>query len=322
MPLVVGVNQTLPPPDVTPTPDLPDISTPQPQVGTMRAVWTSPEGVEFELTGPHTVHGWLTRPEIAGWGAAPVTIVTDPLARGGVSIRHQRAEPRRLTWPLHVYGDTHLEFLDRYRRLMRAFTSTKYRGAGVLTVYRPDAAKARSIDCLYEDGFGGEPGENLRFANPTLTLLCPDGYWRDAERQFIRREYAAAGNPYLSPYMTVSNSQVLGESTIFNTGDVQAYPSWTITGPATQVTATNHTTGESFVLTYTLTVGETATITITPDRALVRGPAGQNLIGALNWPGANLWALLPGDNEVDFQVNGSGAGTVIELSYYPRYETA
>lgn len=294
---------------------------PSPPVGTIRATWTDPDGQVWELTGPHEVHGWLTRPQIGGWGAAPVTLVTDPLARGGVNVRHQRAEPRRLTWPLHVFGDTHTQFLDRYRRLMRAFTSTKYRGPGVLTIYRPDAS-ARSIDCLCEDGWGGEPGENWVSANPTVTLFCPDGYFRDTERQFVRRAYVPTGTPYLRPYLTVSSSRVIGESTIDNPGDVAAYPSWTITGPATQLTATNNTTGESFTLTYTLTAGQTATISVSPTRALLRGPAGQNLVGNLNWPGASLWALVPGLNDVDFQVGGSNTGTVIELSYYPRYETA
>ncbi|MFG3710880.1 phage distal tail protein [Micromonospora sp. NPDC047730] len=318
MPLAVRAIQTLPPP-VTPP-----VVTPPPQrprVGTMRATWTDPNGTVWELTGPHTVHGWLTRPEIGGWGANPVTIVTDPLARGGVTVRHQRAEPRRLTWPLHIYGDTHLQFLDRYRRLMRAFTLTKYKGPGLLTVARPDG-KARSIRCLLEDGWGGEPGENLRFANPVLTLFAPDGFWQDVEPQFVRRSYVGATVPYLSPYLTVSSSQILGESTINNPGDVEAWPSWKITGPATELVATNGTTGESFTLTHTLAAGQTATITIAPERTLVRGPAGENLIGSLNWPGAILWGLVPGVNDVNFEVNGSGAGTQVELSYFPRYETA
>ncbi|WP_374224575.1 hypothetical protein [Micromonospora sp. C51] len=204
---------------------------------------------------------------------------------------------------------------------MRAIVATKYRGAGLLTVYRDDAS-ARCIECYYEDGFGGEPGENLRFANPALTLFCPDGFWRDVEPRHVRREYLAASTPYLDPYPTVTTSRVLGDSTVTNPGDVSAWPSWTLTGPATELTATNATTGEAFTLTYTLTAGQQATITITPDRALVRGPAGQNLIGSLNWPGATLWALQPGLNEVNFSVSGSAAGTAIELSFYPRYETA
>ncbi|GAA3750787.1 phage distal tail protein [Micromonospora maritima] len=323
MPLRAGILVPSPP---TTTPQAPTTVpvTRDPVVGAMRATWADPQGAVVELTGPHEAHGWFTRPEVAGWGAAPVTLVTDPLPRGGVSVRHQRREPRRLTWPLHVYGDTHLQFLDRYRRLMRHFTLTKYRGAGTLTIYRPDGSdRARAIDCLYEDGFGGEPGENVRYANPTLTLFCPDGYFRAVDRQFIRRTYqGTGGSPYLRPYLTVSSSRTLGESTVFNGGDIEVYPSWTITGPAAQLVATNETTGESFTLTHNLLAGQTATITITADRALIRGHNGENLSGKLNFPGAVLWALLPGTNDVNFQVTGSGPGTQVELSFYPLYETA
>lgn len=318
MPLAIRVGQVTAPPPVDTGPGYQSF---QPQGGSMRATWRDPDGGLWELTGPHEEHGWLTRPEIGGWGANPVTIVTDPLARGGVSVRHQRNEPRRLTWPLHVYGDGHLDFLERYRRLMRAFTLTKYRGAGSLIVYRSDGS-ARAVDAYYEDGFAGEPSENFNYANPTLTLFCPDGFWRDTDQLFVRRSYTDAGTPYLNPYRTVTNAQVLGESTVVNPGDVDVWPSWKLTGPATQLVARNDSTGEAFTLTYTLLAGQTATITVTPERALVRGPAGQNIVDALNWPGASLWALRPGGNEVDFTVNGSGPGADIELSFYPRYETA
>ncbi|MFG1872157.1 phage distal tail protein [Micromonospora arborensis] len=276
----------------------------------------------IDLTAPHAEHGWFTRPEVAGWGAAPVTLVTDPLARGGVTVRHQRAEPRRLTWPLHVYGDTHLEFWQRYRTLTRHFVATKYRGPGTLTVYRNEDGSARSIDCLYEDGFGGEANENVRHANPTLTLLCPDGYWRGTEPQIIRREHSDGDVDYLDPYPMVTSGQVLGESTVINDGDVETWPSWVITGPASQLVATNVTTGQSFTLAYGLAAGKQATITITPERALVRGPSGENIVGNLDWPGASLWGLLPGRNDVNFEVSGSAPGTSVDLSFHPRYETA
>lgn len=321
MPLAIGVGLVLPPPPVDTGPGY---QSGQPPAGTMRATWIDPDGRVWELSGPHEVHGWLTRPEIAGWGAAPVTMVTDPLARGGVSVRHQRREPRRLTWPLNIYGNSHAEFLTRYRALMRAFTSTKYKGAGILRIARTGEGveAAREIEALYEDGFAGEPRENWTFANPNLTLFCPDGFWRSTEREFVRRSYSTAGTPYLAPYRTVSSSQVLGDTTVNNPGDVEAWPSWTIRGPATQLVATNRTTGESFTLTHTLAAGQTATITITPTRAMLRDHNNNNLVGKLNWPGAVLWGLVPGVNEVDFEVNGSGPGTEIELSYYPRYETA
>lgn len=317
MPLAIRATAPTTPP-VTPGPVSPPVD-----LGTIRATWTDPTGQVWQLTGPHELYGWLTRDQIAGWGAAPVSLVTDPLARGGVSVRHQRREPRRLTWPLHVYGDTHLQFVRRYRALMRAFTLTKYLGPGVLTVYRSEDSSARQIEAYYEDGFGGETGENWLSANPVLTLLCPDPYWRDVNPQQVSRDYVSStGRSFLSPYLTVSSSRTLGQSMIANDGDVEAWPSWTITGPATQLTATNTTTGDSFTLTYNLLSGQQATIAVDPTRPMLRGPGGVNLIGSLNWPGAVLWALVPGTNNVDLQLLGSGPGTKVELAYYRRYETA
>lgn len=320
MPLAVRAVQALPPPTLATAAPGPVIFT-NPPVGTMRATWIDPTGVEWDLSSPNGEIGWFTRPGVAGWGAAPVTIVTDPLARGGVSVRHQRDEPSRLTWPVHIWGDTHMEWLTRYRQLMRAFTLTKRRGAGIMRVARPDGS-AREIPCLYEDGFGGEPNENHDFANPVLTLFCPDGFWRDVVPQTVRRSYAAAPTPYLAPYPTVSSGQVLGATTIDNDGDIEVWPSWQLTGPATQLVATNVTTGKSFTLTHNLLAGEIITIIRTPTRTLVRGPGDVNLIGKLNFPSAVLWSLLPGPNDIDFQVSGSGPGTDILLSYYRRYEGA
>lgn len=290
-------------------------------VGNIEATWTDPEGTVWVLTGPHEEYGWLTKPGIGGWGANPVTIVTDPIARGGVSVRHQRREPRRLVWPLNIYGETHMEWLLRYRALMRAFAMTKYRGPGVLRVTRPDGS-GREVECYYEDGFQGEPNENHTFANPTLQLLVPAGYWRDATELSVVREYNPGGISYLRPYPTVSNGQVLGASQVFNDGDVEVWPSWTLTGPATQLIATNTTTGDSFTLTYTLLAGQQVTITVTPERSLVRGPAGENLTGSVDFPGAVLWSLLPGLNDVNFVVNGSSPGSSVKLSYYRQWEAA
>lgn len=324
MPLVVGAVLT-PPPDVD-TPPEPPWS--PPQVGTIRATWTDPDGTVWELSNTSTDVGYFTTNAIAGWGSAPVTIVTDPLASGGEEVRHIRSEPRRITWPLHIHGEdadgviTNALFQQRYRALMRAFTmTTQRRRPGVLRIEYTDG-KAREIEAFYEDGFTGNAGENWVSANPVLTLFCPDGFWRDTQPQTIRRAHETGGSPFLQPFLSVSNSQVLGESTIYNTGDVDAWPSWTITGPASAVTATNVSTGEAFTLTHDLLAAEQMTITMTRARPLVRGPAGQNLVGALNWPGAVLWSLVPGRNDINFSVAGSADGTAIELAFHPRYEAA
>lgn len=312
MPLFTGLSTAAPPP-----PDTGVVLAWTEDVGNMFATWTDPTGVVWPLSDIAPERGYFTRPEIAGWGAQPYEIVTDPMSRGGESVRYIRPKPARLTWPIHIWGDTHQEFVDRYRAVRRAFLMTVHRQQpGWITVSRPDGT-ARSIAAFYEDGFGGEGGENWLAANPALTLFCPDGSWRDVD-QLVERRSGSAPVTFFNPFPQLSSSQVLGLTDITNPGDVTAWPTWTITGPCSAVTATNHTTGEAFTFTHTLAAGEVATITT--DRPTVRGPLSENLSGSLNWPAAALWGLLPDVNNVEFVVAGGTQATVIELAFYPRYE--
>lgn len=290
-------------------------------VGRIYASWTDPTGVEWPLTDLAPERGFHTPRGISGWGAMPYEIITDPQARGGESVRHIRTNPARITWPLNIWGDTHLEWLDRYRAIKRAIMMTVHRGIpGRITVMRPDGS-GRFIEAFYEDGFTGEAGENWVHANPTLTMYCPDGAWKDVVPRIETRTLGSeAPVSFLSPFLTLSPSAVGGSPVIENPGDLVAWPEWTITGPASGFTATNLTTGQSFTLTYDLLATET--ITLTTDRPTVRGPAGQNIVDALDWPTAFLWGLQPGTNGVSFSVGGASAGTKVVLTYYPRYDGA
>jgi hypothetical protein len=290
-------------------------------VGTMRATWTSPDGQVLDLTNTTNDSRWFTTQGPGGWGSNPIEIITDPVPRGGDAVRFIRAQPRRITWPLHIWGEDHQDFIDNYRLVMKAFTqTTRYRTPGLLTVARPDGRR-RQIAAYFETGFGGESGENWTFANPVLTLFCPDGYWADVEPTVIRRSgISGAPTSFYNPFFTLSPSQVLGETTVTIPGDVESWPEWTITGPMQRLVAANTTLGVQFVLNYTLTVGQQ--IRITTNRPTVRGPGDANLTGALDWPSAVLWPLAPGTNNITFQVDQATAVSVIEIAYYARYEGA
>lgn len=284
--------------------------------GRPQAVWIAPDGTEWQLTSDNELH--FTLNAVTGWGAAPVRIVADAHPRGGTLVRHIQPQARTITWPIRVRADTHVELVAGWRAIARAFTMTRRLGPGTLRVMRPDG-DAREIRAYYEAGFDGEPGQGHTYDTAVLSLYCEDPFWSAVAP--VRTLYTnGAAVSYLDPYLTVSPSSVLGAATAVNAGDVEAWPAWTIVGPASQVQATNSTTNETFRLTATLLAGETATITTDPPT--VRGPAGQNWTGHLDWPGAVLWALQPGLNDVDFAVSGAEAGTQIALSYTPRYETA
>lgn len=311
MPILVGTTTT-PTPDPGPTP------TPvrRPDPGRPRAVWIAPDGGEWQLTSDHELH--FTLDAVSGWGAAPVALTTDPHPRGGSRVRHIQPQPRTITWPLRVRATTHMELIQGWRDLVRAFTQTRRLGPGLLRVMRPDGS-AREIQAYYQAGFDGEPGQGWLWDTAVLSLYCEDPFWRSVDAVSLPYEYGSAVS-YLDPYLTVSPSSVLGEATAINAGDVEAWPTWSITGPATAVAATNHTTGEAFTLSAALLAGETATISTDPPQ--VRGPGGEIWTGNLDWPGAVLWGLQPGLNDVEFAVSGADAGTSITLAYVPRYETA
>jgi hypothetical protein len=197
-----------------------------------------------------------------------------------------------------------------------------------LEIARPDGT-ARRVQAYYQEGFdsAAKQGYGIDADLCVLTLLCEDPYWRGVQALSVHREY---GTPvdFQDPYPTLSSSQVLGDTTVVNPGDVEAWPDWVITGPTALITATNDRRGEGFVLDPNATpighgdllTGEQVRITTEPPK--VRYQDGSNWTGALNWPGAVLWPLDPGESEVDFQLDDSGPGTAIDLSFFARYETA
>jgi hypothetical protein len=299
-----------------------------PELGRVSATYYDPFGTAWPLTTRSC--GWYTVADgVSGLGAALYTLTADAQPRGGASLRHAQPEPRTIVWPLRVYGRDHMEFVGRWRALAKAFTDTLRNGPGLLEIARPDGT-SRQTRVFYQEGFDGRGDRNASSSLwdvAVITLWCEDPYWVDPVPQLVHREYAV-GEDFFAPFPSVSSGQVLGATAVHNPGDVLVWPEWTITGPASLVTFTHEDSGEEFVLDPSATaVGHGALVageqvTVRTDPAQVRGPDGTNWIGALNWPGAVLWSLRPGSNQVAFRLDGSGQGSAVDLSFNPRYETA
>ncbi|MFD8970549.1 phage tail protein [Streptomyces sp. NPDC059568] len=298
-----------------------------PDLGRATVTYYDPTGQAWPLTMQSL--GWYTLADgVSGLGAASYELTTDPHPRGGARVRHAQAQPRSIIWPLRVMGDSHMEFVVRWRQLATAFTRTLREGPGVLEIARPDGTRRR-IDVIYQEGWEGlgQHGSGWIADTAVMTLFCEDPYWVDAQAVTVHREQGA-GSSFFTPYPTVSSSQVLGATTVTNPGNVIVWPEWTITGPASQVTFTRTDTGEAFTLNPNaedvghgnLLPGQKVTVRTDPPQ--VRYQDGSNWVGALSWPSAVLWGLSPGDNLVTFQLDGSGPGSAVDLTFNPRYETA
>lgn len=294
------------------------------EVGYASVTYIDPRGNRWPLTDTREQQ-WTPADGVSGLGAAPYSLTSDQHPRGGARLRHVQPLARTITWPLLVIGDDHASFVARWRELARAFTDTLRLGPGILEFQRPDGSR-RQIEVLYEEGFdvSGAAYSGMTWDTAVLSLWCEDPYWYNPATLTVHREHSV-GEDYLAPFPSVSSGQVLGATTVTNPGDIVVWPTWTITGPASLITFTHADSGDSFVFDPTpvhggpLLAGES--MTVRTDPVQVRYQDGTNWVGGLNFPGAVLWGLEPGDNAVTFQLDGSGPGSAVDLSFNARYET-
>lgn len=256
-----------------------------------------------------------------GLGMMPFDLATTPAAaRSGSILTGVSARQREVFVPLLLSGPS---FLEVRRRLATLASRMDPRdGDGELRLLYPDGSGRRLV-CRYAGGLEGSEGDDAwqRELRVGLSFLAPDPAWLDTRSV---TERWVAGSPVaffpLKFPAKLAASKVLGSVTITMPGDDDAYPLWTITGPATGFTLTNSTLGAALTVTHALQAGDTVVVDTRPDRLLITK-------GATNlWQYASanpeLWPLRPGTNTVTLQVDGSGAGTSVTLEATPRYKTA
>lgn len=301
------------PPASTPTPDLPDNEAPQ-------VSFTDPAGRVTLFTDWPS--GWVLQPGPKGLDMPAYAMSTDESPGiDGYAVRQVRAQGKEIVLPIAFWqDDSRAAYLARRRAFIKALNPK--RGPGILTVTQPDG-EARTIEAYYTGGMEGDESldaSGMRWCLSALSFACPSPYWLGAA---VEHEWRTAETGTFFPILplAVRDSQVLGAVTVDNDGDDTAHPVWTIDGPATSIELSNETTGESLLLTHTITNADTIVIDTRERRqtALLNGST--NL-----WPDLDdtsvLWALDPGENDLTLTVLGSDGDTRVRLSYQPRYLAA
>ncbi|MFJ8727764.1 phage distal tail protein [Streptomyces sp. NPDC093269] len=291
------------------------------RINEMPQVWfTDPAGAVTKFSD--WPNGWALQPGAKGLDM-PVYAFTQDESPGidGYAIRQVRAQGREVILPIAFWADdSRAAYLNRRRTLIRSLNPK--RGDGLLTVIQADGT-SRSISARYTAGLEGDESldaSGARWCICALTFACPSPFWL-GDTTTIEWRTSVAGTFFPILPLTVGNSQVLGAVTVDNDGDDNAYPIWTITGPATSISLTNVTTGEVLVLSHTITVGDTVVID-TRERqqtALLNGVT--NLWGDIS-DASTLWALEPGSNDLTLTVTGSTSNTRVRMTYQPRYLAA
>lgn len=151
-------------------------------------------------------------------------------SQAGSRFRGSRTKDRSIMWPIFVYGDSTQEWLDRDRAWWKSLRPDE---PGVWEIIDPNGG-SRSLQCYFSDdndkAFTLDPAQ-YGWAAYAIDLIADElPYWYGAA---ISREFVIAagteffltsgGVVYLSPGDSTDEAQMT------NPGDVDAWPTWTVT---------------------------------------------------------------------------------------------
>lgn len=275
------------------------------------------DGTILWLTRPN---GWYVGRGIEGLDNPPVALLIDePATWDGGLFRDARYSPREVFLPVHLQADDNAAMRAAVRDL--AALADPKRGPVALTVHHPDG-RTRTIDGYLSGPFGQAliAGEAMHWRKIGVTLRCPDPFFTgDTSGASLVVDTAVVdflGDPFLP--LAVSDAQVADTLIAANSGDADAYPVWTLTGPASS--ALIDVDGASWELSSPLGAGEVLTVDTT------RGAQSVDVDGTPAWgmlaSGAQLAALPSGTTTVTVDITGATSATVLTVDWSEKWLTA
>ncbi|MCP3805370.1 phage tail family protein [Allokutzneria sp. A3M-2-11 16] len=282
--------------------------------GTESLVWIDPNGAMIPLDVEWAVSGRFAPP--------PVLVDEGVPEQPGARFREARHGVREFSLPLWITDSSPAALRARLRSMIAAMDPV--RGQGTIRLTSPTGDQ-REIYCRVSAGL--ELDETLgRTSGPLVQRAVPmfravDPYWYDIADTTDPFESGDTATFFPFFPLRLSSSSVFAEATITNSGDVETWPVWTITGPGSAITLRNLTTGEYMTLTITLAAGESLTIDTRPGAKTVTKSDGTNQFPALS-SASSLWALARGANALRVEMSGTTAASRVVLSRRHRYLTA
>lgn len=279
--------------------------------GVLRYEWVDPSDVVRDLTHDTSPNLFVSKGSI-GLGTIGTELAEEKLPSGpGSVVRNVAIPSARIELPITIVEDSMSDLIDVVENLSEWFDTgdETRRTPGYLRITRPNDT-VRQWMCYYAGGLEGDLSRGgPNHVTYVVSLVAPDA-WPTAPETEVH-EWAPADWPNQS---------------IMNDGQLPAYPIWTITGPGTNMSVQNNTTGKGFSLVYSLAAGKTVTVDTRPPSIRTTLPVQDsdlvNRYPAL-FPGSkvtNNW-LVPGLNSFTFTMIGTNADSRVGLEYLPRYRS-
>lgn len=291
----------------------------------IRHEWIGWDGSRWDLTD-WRAGVFLTKEGVEGLGMPGETewispqspVVHGQTYMGGVT------NPRTIFWPVHLYSD---ESSEAWRNLDVAFWRTLQPGRyGIWRV--TTSGGTREIRCRAADnsGISYEQDPHLAgWASYGIALVADDPFWYTPDP--ITRIWEQAdgeqfygGGPVTNPApkaapFSISKGSTLANAVLENPGDIDAWPVWKVTGPASAITL--GVGGRNVTYAAALGAGETLVIDTDPmDQQAYRGT-----INVTSQLGEYNFARIPSGSGESLSLSITGTGTV-QATIRPRFYKA
>lgn len=278
-----------------------------------RWVWTSPVGIERELTAfvnsTEVLLGMSNR-------YAPPAVITRQVVpnTSGARTQSRRHDVRPLQMPLGAVGAN----ITALQSVLAGIASDMniMAGMGTLTYIGLDAHES-TMQCVQTAQLdpNAVQGVGKAFMTTKLVFESDDPYFYGS---WIQQSFVGSNPGSWFPGLpwALGGSAVIGAETLDITSDVETWPYWYIVGPGSDPMATNNTTGETWALSATLGSGDTVVIDTSLGVKTVIGPGGSNWFSKLTQ--RSLWPLVPFSNDITLSLSGATSDSFMTLMYKPR----
>lgn len=277
----------------------------------------SPSGDRLELaTDARSSSPYALDDETTGLGLADREVQITPSTTDGGRFRASRATPRSALLVIDVWGRTAEEHRTNLRRLTAAIRRVNGKPLPRLTATYPDGT-AYELPFVYD---GGAEALKRRPAGGVqvvpLSIVAPDPFWTAR----IAIPYGLAGLNSTGPWlphmaeMRLSSSAAQGALSIDNPGEIDSYPTWRLTGPATLATVSLGGTSWSIG---PIELGEVVTIDTRARTAVLDN--GTNVYRRFR-AAPRLFPIPPGASTLSVVMTDAAPSTSATCFFKPRME--
>ncbi|KPL72256.1 hypothetical protein ADN00_15680 [Ornatilinea apprima] len=244
---------------------------------------------------------------------------SSPLIHGSI-VNAARISQRDYLLPIMVIDADRGSVMSRIRTMLSILDPRK--GDGQLRI--TNEGVTRVLNCRYRSGLSSDgtgPDQFTNWIRGVIDFYASDPYFYAASP--ITLQVSGDWSPYnffpILPVRFAASSSTV-TATLTNSGDVEAWPVITITGPGTHFHVTNHTSGKFIVVDTTLLTGESLIIDTRPRTRSIRDGDGVNRFAYLT-PASSLFPMKQGNNQVEVEIVGGNGNTSVTVMYTPAYLT-